>query len=57
MDNDKKRIEELEESLGQLTQLWDDFIEAGITYQEAYYCFYKGNSPKWEKAKLLLENK
>jgi len=54
MDKDQLRIKELEESLSSLTALWDDFLEAGITYNEAYYCFYKGNSQKWEAAKHLL---
>ena len=45
----------LRKSLTELLALWDDF-RSDVTYENAYYSFYKGEYDKWENARNLLAN-
>ena len=45
---------ELLGALKPLTKLWDRFCSNDITYENAYYTFYKGESSAWEAAKNAI---
>ena len=47
-------IAELLEATEKLTRLWDRFTSGDVTYENAYYTFYKSEVKTWEAAKAAI---
>lgn len=45
----------LRENLKSLVKMHKNFQKGDATYENAYYCFYKGQYETWQKAKDVIE--
>lgn len=45
---------ELVAALENVVSLYDDFESGDSNYENAYLCFYKGESARWEKARAAI---